>query len=192
VRNHLRAALAVVLLASAATSLAACSPDKDESPTSRKGPVSFETNDQFSQAAGMLADRGQTVVFGLLAVNNDGDRPAILDSAKLTGPSSKVVDDGAKVSEVRVLDLTAGRDIVGAGPWPYEYYERDSVPLDGYKIAPDGRAELLFVVNVEETGKWVWPQTQLTYQSEGETYTIRTNTGFMICPTTADQCDLPR
>lgn len=140
----------------------------------------------------MLADKGQTVVFGVLAVNNDGDRPATLDSAKLTGPTSKVIDDGAKVLEVRVLDLTAGREIVAAAPWPYEYYERDSVPLDGYKIAPDGRAELLFVVNVEETGKWVWPQTQLTYQSEGETYTIRTNTGFMICPTTANQCDLPR
>lgn len=192
VRGLVRAALAVVLLAGAATSLAACSPEEDESPTSRKGPVSFEADDQYAQAAGMLADEGQTVVFGLLAVTNDGDRPATLDSAELAGPSSEVIDDGAEVLEVRVLDLTAGREVVAAAPWPYEYYQRDSVPLDGYEIAPDGRAELLFVVHVEETGNWVWPQTQLTYQSEGETYTIRTNTGFLICPTTADQCDLPK
>lgn len=138
----------------------------------------------------MLADKGQRVVFGALAVTNDGDHPATLDSAQLTGPSSEVVDDGATVSEVRVLDVTGGKDLVGAGPWPYEDYERDSVPLDGYEVAPNSQAELLFVVDVEESGNWSWPQTQLTYQSEGETYTIRTNTGFLICPTTVDYCDL--
>ncbi len=191
VTNFLRAARSVVLLTGIAMSLAACSSESDASPTSREGPVSFVADDEFTQAASMLADEGQRVVFGALAVTNEGDHPATLHSAELTGPGSEVRDDGAKVSEVRVLDVTGGKDLVGAGPWPYEYYERDSVPLDGYEIAPDARAELLFVVDVEETGNWAWPQTELTYQARGETYTIRTNTGFLICPTTEDFCDLP-
>ncbi|WGX95445.1 hypothetical protein [Nocardioides sp. L-11A] len=186
----LPAAMAVVLLAGIATSLAACSSEKNALPTSREGPVSFLADDDFTQAATMLADKGQRVVFGALSVINEGDHSATLDRAMLTGPRSEVSDEGAKVSEVRVLDVTGGQDLVGAGPWPYEYYERDSVPLSGYAIAPDAQAELLFVVDVEESGNWSWPQTQLTYRSQGETYTIRANTGFLICPTTAGHCAL--
>jgi hypothetical protein len=172
-----------------AVALAGCS-TKGSLPASRQGPVSFLADDRFTQAAAVLADEGQQVVFGVLAVTNDGGHSATLDSARLTGPTSRVVDGGARVSQIRVLDVTGGGDLVAAGPWPYEYYERDSVPLDGYELEPGSRAELLFVVDIAESGRWSWPQTELTYRCESATYTIRTNTGFLICPTSAVRCDL--
>ena len=156
------------------------------------GPVAFLADAQFEQAAGFTADQGKKVVFGALAIRNDGNDVATLDAARLTGPSEKVVDDGAKVVEVRALDVTGGKDLVGAGPWPFEHYQRDSVPLKGYELGSKQEAELLFVVSIDKTGHWSWPETELTYTSDGEKYRIRISTGFFICPTSDGDCNKPK
>jgi hypothetical protein len=156
---------------------------------SRVGPVAFMADEGFHQTAYVHADGGQTVVFGATSVRNEGDGAATLNAGSLTGDD--VTDDGANVAEVRVLDITGGGDRVGAALWPFEHYARNSVPLQGFELPPGGEVELLFVVKVDQSGLWHWPQTLLEYQSGGTDYETRTNTGFLICPRSADECDPP-
>lgn len=182
--RHVAAGLALVAL----SVLTACAPDRPDG-TRIEGPVVFLADPEARQAAFTHADRGATVVFGALAVENQGDAPAVLTSAALTGTEGTVAADGARVREVRVRDVTGGRDLVGAGRWPADGYADESVPLAGYRLEPERTAELLFVVVVDETGHWTWPQTQLDYESGTESYTIRVSTGFGICPRAATDCD---
>lgn len=173
-----------------AATLAACSPDRpDDTRGDGAGPVAFLADPEARQAAGMHINAGKTVVYGALAAENRGEDPATLTSATLTGSHETYTDQGVRIVEVRARDVTGGREMVGAGRWPYEDYATDSVPLDGYRLEPGDSVELLFVIEVLETGYWGWPQTQLDYESGGKEHTIRVSTGFFVCPRTADQCD---
>lgn len=153
------------------------------------GPVSFVGNSESVSTAGMHADADESVVFGATEVRNDGPDPVTLQAGELTG--EWVQDDGAQVAEVRVLDTTEGADMVGAGYWPYENYRRRSVPLDGFTLQPDRQVELLFIVSVEETGIWYWPQTMVRYVSDDRDYHAVIDFGFQICPRDIDECEKP-
>ncbi len=167
---------------------AACSATAAQGP-SVDGPVNFTADERFVQTAYVHANGGQRVVFGATSVRNDGDAAATLAAGKLEG--NGVVDAGADLVEVRVLDISGGGDLVGAARWPFEHYQRDSVPLHGFKLPPGGEAELLFVFSVERTGVWHWPQTVLNYKLDGKIYQARTNTGFLVCPSNRATCAPP-
>lgn len=155
------------------------------------GPIQFEGAD-LDQMAYVLADEGDDVVFGALVIHNDGDKPASLVGARLTGPDEKVFDDGATISELKVRDVSDGRDLVGAAQWPYEDYADDAADLKGYKLQPDATAELLFIVKVDEGGHWFWPKTELTYSIGDDKWRAETSTGFLICPMKPErQCNPP-
>lgn len=133
------------------------------------------------QTAGFLADAGQSVVFGATYVKNTGTSAATLQSAALLGD---VPSEAAEVAEVRAVDpADHDGELVGAGPWPFEDYAKSSEPLEGYSLVPGAEAELLFIVEVHETGSWHWPRTQLIYETEGDVFEDITTVGFMVCPT---------
>ncbi|UUW88418.1 hypothetical protein ABFU82_08025 [Nocardioides sp. WV_118_6] len=183
VRSVIVAALCLLAL------LGACS---DRAAT-MAGPVRFDAPDDVDQWAFMRADAGRQVVFGILGLTNHGDRPATLVGADLTGPSDEVVDDGARLTQVLVRDVSADDDYVAAGPWPYEHYGDDAVPLEGYELAPAATVEVLFVLAVDEVGHWFWPRTEVHYTVDGLDLADRTSTGFLICPPGVDRsCDPPR
>lgn len=155
------------------------------------GPIQFEGAD-LEQLSYSHADKGERVVFGALTVTNDGDEPASLEDARLTGPDDTVVDDGATLTEVRAREVRDGRDLVGAGPWPYESFADESVELKDFTLRPGVTVELLFIVTVEEVGHWFWPSTELTYSIGDLTWVARTRTGALICPPDLDrECDPP-
>ena len=57
----------------------------------------------------------------------------------MTGPSR--IDDGAKLTEVRVLDMTEDSPgSVGAAVWPIEDYADHSVPLAGFTLVATSRS----------------------------------------------------
>jgi hypothetical protein len=142
------------------------------------------------QTAGVRANARQKVVFGATTVRNDGDQPATLAGGTLDGTNSRT--DGARLSTVRVVDVSAGNaDLVGAAVWPFEDYRRRSVPLEGYTLEPGAEAELLFVVKVGKTGEWYWPTTTVRYDSGSGSYQDQTSFGFMVCPRAADSCEPP-
>ncbi|UUW88001.1 hypothetical protein ABFU82_06200 [Nocardioides sp. WV_118_6] len=178
------AALAVAL----AATLTACSSNRPDG-TRVEGPVSFLADPEARQAAFTQVNGGKTVVYGALAAENKGHEPATLISATLTGTQGRYTDEGVRIVEVRARDVTGGREMVGADHWPYEDYADDSVPLAGYRLDPGDSVELLFVVEVLETGYWGWPQTQLDYEADGDEHTIRVSTGYFVCPRAADDCD---
>lgn len=155
------------------------------------GPVQFDAGN-FDQWAFTRADKGDKVVFGALTVTNDGDKPASLDEARLTGPDNEVIADGATIREVRVREIDDGDDLIGAGDWPYEDYADDSVELSGFKLEPDQTAELLFIVTVDQVGHWFWPKTELTYSIGDDKWDAKTTTGFLVCPPDMNRdCDKP-
>ncbi len=160
-------------------------------PLSADGPIQFE-GAEFDQWAYVLADEGDTVVFGALVVRNEGDKPASLVEARLTGPEKKVFSDGATISEVKVRDVSNGEDLVGAAQWPYEHYADGAVDLDGYELEPDASAELLFIVEIDKSGHWFWPKTELTYSIGDDEWAAKASTGFLICPMDPDrECNPP-
>lgn len=188
-----RARAAAVAALCALALLAACS---DHGATSGRGPVRFDSEDGadegVSQWVGIHARAGQQVVFGMLGVTNHGDRTAALDGAALTGPGDEIVDDGVRLAKVLVRDASHGEDYVGAGIWPFEHYPDDAVPIEGYELAPDATAELLYIVDVEDEGYWSWPRSEVTYTADGRSYRDATSTGFMVCPgDLAARCDAP-
>lgn len=155
------------------------------------GPVQFD-GAGFEQWAFSRADKGDQVVFGALTVTNEGDEPASFKEARLTGPDDAVIDDGATINEVRVREVGDGKDLVGAGDWPYEDFANDSVDLAGFKLQPDETAELLFIVTVEKVGHWFWPNTELTYSIGDDKWEAKAKTGFLICPPSLDRdCEKP-
>ncbi|MFJ9317874.1 hypothetical protein ACIRN4_27045 [Pimelobacter simplex] len=180
-------ASALVALAISAATLAGCSSDSPK--MKAEGPVSFQADPDLGQYSAANVDQGATMVYGLMTVLNSGEKPATLTSAKLTGPADQVADEGVEVREVRVYDVTGGKEVVGADRWPSQPQARDSVPLKGYQLAPNAEAELLFVIDVVETGHWGWPQTELSYEADGEDYTIRIGAGYYVCPASADTCE---
>jgi hypothetical protein len=167
---------AVVLL------LAGCSWSDD-------GPVEFEGEGPSRSTAGIHADAGDRVVFGATMIRNTGDRTATLTAGDLTGDGSMA--GGARIVEVRARDLASGSDLVGAAYWPFEDYEDRSVALNGFRLEAGAEAELLFVVQVEKTGQWYWPETAVRYDSEGQSYQEVLNVGFHICPRDDDVCKTP-
>ncbi|MBU2697441.1 hypothetical protein [Pimelobacter sp. 30-1] len=178
----------LVGVAALAVALTACTPNRPPG-TRIEGPVALLADPEARQAAGMHVEGGATVVYGALAAENQGDELAVLTSATLTGTRGRFTDEGVRIVEVRARDVTGGRELVGAARWPYEDYADDSVPLAGYRVEPGDSVELLFVVEVLETGYWGWPQTQLDYEADGGDYTVRVSTGFFVCPRADDQCD---
>lgn len=181
-------AVASLIAAVLVLMLTACSSDRPDG-TRVEGPVTFLADPDARQVAGMHINGGKTVVYGALAAENKGEDAATLTSATLTGTHGRYTDEGVRIVEVRARDVTGGREMVGADRWPYEDYAADSVPLAGYRLEPGDSVELLFVVEVLETGYWGWPHTQLDYESDGDEHTIRVSTGFFICPRADDQCD---
>lgn len=186
VRPRLTRAVAVVALCLLAL-LGACS----DGAGTAAGPVRFDAPDGVDQWAFMRAGAGHQVVFGMLGLTNHGDHPATLAGADLTGPSDQVVADGARVAEVLVRDVSADDDFVAAGPWPYEHYGDDAVPLKGYELAPDATVEVLFVLTVDDVGHWYWPRAEVRYTVDGTRFADRTSTGFLICPPEVRDCERP-
>lgn len=152
------------------------------------GPVAFLGDPGLRQTAGMRAGGGEKVVFGATEVRNDGSDPVTLEAGELVGD---VGENRAAVTAVRVIDTTQSSDLVGAGPWPFESYGRRSVPLAGYTLQPGTQVELLFIVSVEETGLWYWPQTMVRYVSNDENYHAALNFGFVVCPPAKARCGPP-
>jgi hypothetical protein len=182
------------LLVVALPMLAACSGNAPGTePDDRQatgGPVAFVDDPHFVQTANVEAIAGQKVVFGATTVRNHGTKPATLTAGTLDG---KPVGDGrARVSSVRVVDVTSGGDLVGAAVWPFEDYRERSVPLEGYTLKSGAEAELLFVVDVAKTGQWYWPKTSVHYDSGAVSYQDETQFGFMVCPRGADTCEPPK
>ena len=162
---HARARL-VSCLCAATMLLAACSGTGAAFAPSTDGPVTFDADPRTASTAYVHADAGERVVFGATTIRNDGDTAATLTAGSLGGAGT--VADGAAVSTVRVVDLSAGpRDLVGAAVWPFEDYRRRSVPLQGFSLQPGTEAELLFVVTVDRTGQWYWPTTSVRYEAGG-------------------------
>lgn len=181
-RSRIGLAVAASVLMVAAT---ACR--SDGSPSTRlDGPVQFEGGD-YDQYSGILAKAGDTVVFGLAVVENQGVEPVRLTSASLHG---EVPESAVDISEVRLIDMERfPGDLVAAAMWPYEDFEKRSQELTGFKLAPDAEAELLIVMTIQDTGKWVWPQTYLDYQtSDGTKHQARSTLGFMICRSNSTDC----
>ena len=174
----------------ALTMLLGCSASSDApQAVGTDGPVGFTVDPRFVQSAGVHADAGESVVFGATTVHNTGTAAATLTDGSLTGRADH---DGASVAEVRVLDSTSpSTDLVGAATWPFEDYKSRSRPLRGYRLAPGREVELLFVVNVDQTGAWYWPQTTLRYQNGTRSYATTANFGFVICPRASEGCAPP-
>ncbi|MFJ9315654.1 hypothetical protein ACIRN4_15800 [Pimelobacter simplex] len=185
-----RSAPAQVLLACCLVLIALLAACSDRAGTAG-GPVRFGAPDDVDQWAFMRAGAGRQVVFGLLDLTNHGDRPATLARAELTGPAEEVVADGAHLAEVLVRDVEPEDDYLGAGPWPYEHYGDDAVPLEGYELAPAATVELLFVLTVDEVGHWFWPRAEVRYTVDGTRFADRTSTGFLICPPEVQACERP-
>lgn len=185
-RRLAASAALVAALAVGASTLTGC--ESDSPGTQAEGPVAFQADPEIGQYSSSYVDQGAQMVYGLLTVLNSGDDPATLTGAKLTGPPDEVADAGVTVSDVRVYDVTGGKEIVGADRWPTEPQSQGSVPLEGYQLAPDAEVELLFVVKVTKTGHWGWPQAQLDYEAGGTDYTIRIGAGYYVCPSTSQSC----
>lgn len=184
-----------VLLTSAVLVLGGCSdtsraqPDPGGPSPATNGPVTFGDNaNTLESSFGILADAGEQVVFGGTSVRNDGADDAVLTGAGIYADSSATY--GARVSQVRVLDLTTypNATFIGAGRWPIKKYLERSEPLAGFTLAPGAAAELLLVITVEETGTWDWPTTVVEYDTPAGSFRDETKTGFMICPAAANDC----
>jgi hypothetical protein len=140
----------------------------------------------------MRAIEGEQVVFGANSVVNKGKVSAVLNDARLLGGTS---DDGADVREVRVIDLGEAPgtgDLLGAGKWPDRSWKRwwsTAQPIAGGVELPAGHAaELVFILDIKQTGEWVWPQTALDYEVGDDPYTAITNFGFQVCPPSPAEC----
>ncbi len=174
----MRIAKALAVLAGGAC-LASCA-----GPTQpRAGGVVFQ-GAELGQYAGVLAEAGQKVVFGATVVENAGSSAATLTEGRLVGA---VASDEAEVVEVRARLLRADDgELVGAALWPFEDYALKSVPLAGFELAPGAEAELLYVVEVRQTGVWNWPAASVTYTSDDRSHEASASTGLQICPPKGD------
>lgn len=143
-----------------------------------QGPASFPETDGPSIAY-VRTDVGQLTVFGGVVLRNSGDQPLRLISVELAGD---VPEEAAEVVELRALDpRTNEGDLVGAARWPFEDYKELSQPLSGYSVLPHNDVELLLIVRPRLAGSWQWPTTEVTYSIRDQTFSDRTESGFMVC-----------
>ncbi len=163
---------------------------KTKAPTT--GPVTFPGADGVS--VGMRARAGDQVLFGATTVVNNDDTEAHLVEAYLIGD---VDSDEASVSDVRVVDLgkAPGRgDLLGASLWPNDGWEdwwKKAEPIDSAILAPGDAAEVIFVIDVKETGEWLWPETALDYTVNRNAYTALARFGHQVCPPEPAECSDP-
>lgn len=182
------ASLATLVLLLAGCSGVGAAPGNQALPDD--GPIRFGGEGPTVATAGIHADAGDQVVFGATTIRNTGDDPTTLVAGDLTGEGSVV--GGADILEVRAREIAPASELVGAAYWPYEDYKDDSVALDGFRLEPGSEAELLFVVDVQKTGQWYWPQTYVRYDSAGKRYQEVLDFGFHICPRDDDVCEAPK
>lgn len=150
------------------TAAAGCTPGDAERDAFSDGPVTFLPDDQVSLVTGFTARADDTVVFGLASIRNSGTSTATLTDASLDG---QVPPSSAELVETRVIDpgLHHGTT-VSAARWPYQDYTDSSEPLAGHVLGAGEEVELLFVVDVHETGSWTWPGSHVQYEVDDLPY----------------------
>jgi hypothetical protein len=95
--------------------------------------------------------------------------------------------DDARIIEIRIVQLgpAPGKgQLLGAARWPdpdYAAWWKKAEPAAGSELPPGAAAELVFLVGIETSGRWLWPQTALDYRVSGHPYTAETNFGFQVC-----------
>lgn len=139
----------------------------------------------------MEARMGQQVVFGAATIVNPSNSSATIKAARLVGD---VVPATADVTAIRVVDLGKAPgtgDLLGASRWPargWSQWWEKAAPVEGAELAAGNAAELIFVVDVNKTGDWLWPQTAIDYEVNGQPYTAVTDFGFQVCPPAPAEC----
>lgn len=130
------------------------------------GPLYLGDGDTIST---MQTEVGQRIAFGGNVFRNHAAEPVELLSAELISESDT---SGVALVSVEVVDLTTDQGgILGIGPWPDENYELGAVqPIEGHIIPADGAAvQVLFIVDVEQNGRWEWQSVDVSYVYLGET-----------------------
>lgn len=134
---------------------------------------------------------GQRVVFGAATIVNQGHSSATIKSARLVGD---IVPSIADITAIRVVALGKAPgtgDLLGASRWPargWSQWWQRAAPVEGAELAAGDAAELVFVVAVKKTGDWIWPQTAVDYEVNGQPYTAITDFGFQIFPPAPAEC----
>lgn len=133
------------------------------------------------------------VAYGYNMVTNLGPEPVANAAAELVRDEDGDYS-GVEVEAVKVVETEARHlDYLGAGQWPFPTLEHAAAPLDGYTFKPDGRrVELLFIVKVTTTGRWLWPKTRIAYEAGGKRYAEEISNGFLICAPANAECDPTR
>lgn len=160
----------------------------DDLPTD--GPVTFADTESI-QRSGVFASAGQSVVFGATTVENRGDDPASLQAGSLIGD---VDAEQAVVVDVRVIDLgpaPGASDLLAASIWPakgWRRWWRSATPVEDAPLPAGHAAEVVYVIDVRETGDWQWDQSAVDYEVDGTRYRTLTNFGFQVCPPEPAAC----
>jgi hypothetical protein len=133
-----------------------------------------------SGLSGIHVDAPARVVFGAATIRNNGPATVVLETASLKGDARA---SDAELVEVRALDVSDSHELVGAATWPYDDFHSRSRVVDGFALAPNVEAELLFIVDVYRTGRWSWTVPTVSYAVDGRRGVATSVQRFEICPT---------
>ena len=190
--SNRRVAIAAAVLALLAAALVAYLLARDGEPS--PGPLRAEENSQLSGPA----RTNREFMYGVPVVRNEGDEPAVLESASF-------VDASPGLEIVRTLVAGPGRGanyIASSGRFPPRFSPlRDVHPLRGYRVPPQSEpagergAELVFVLRARRPGRYVTRGVRLDYSVGGDQHRRMLPNAFAACVaspgTKPGDCALP-
>ncbi len=131
-------------------------------------------------------DVGAIVSFGSPKVRNPTDDQMKVVDAVL---KSEQGNPGVTVTDVYVLKLTGlnGTVMIGDGFPPVQQANHPFIPAKGAILEANSWYQIMFVMKVDTAGTWLFPEVELTYEADGETYTVTVPDGLRLCaPRTTD------
>lgn len=142
---------------------------------------------EFGTTVQITVDVGQQVAFGSLSIRNVTDDRFILTAARFV-PFDLTY--GAPVTAVYAISSLDVNGVLGGGRWPQDAGYPDAVlhPVAGYQLLPGHTVHLLFVLDVEEAGRWVYTGTEVDYVGSHGLYQGTAVNTFIVCADLTPDC----
>jgi hypothetical protein len=135
-----------------------------------------------AESLGLRRQIGETFIYGLPVVINDGDEPAVLERIEPVDPTP-----GLRLIHTRISGSNRKHFAFASGRWPDPSRFTDLHPVRGFVVHPDDvtgwerGAELIFVMRADNPGRYKFKAVAVDYRVGSREHRAVLDIGLGVC-----------